>query len=54
LQHGTAIGAIDAEYLGQRQIVEVRRMLELRTALLLCQKLQENQYYQWVMGTHSA
>jgi hypothetical protein len=21
---------------------------------LLCQKLQENQYYQWVMGTHSA
>jgi predicted O-linked N-acetylglucosamine transferase (SPINDLY family) len=22
--------------------------------ILLCQKLQENQYYQWVMGTHSA
>jgi hypothetical protein len=22
--------------------------------VLLCQKLQENQYYQWVMGTHSA
>jgi hypothetical protein len=27
---------------------------DVRPLILLCQKLQENQYYQWVMGTHSA
>jgi hypothetical protein len=51
-EFATLVGIVKAQ--AKEEVPDYLKSETHRALVLLCQKLQENQYYQWVMGTHSA